>query len=143
MDWFLYDRDVRHERVKVFSKFSLAQFFIETQYARTLLLLFYSIYGIFLFQSLSPTFLAILLVASLLGHLTVGNSTTNEETHEKCIKDANRKFASLAQSIYQSGIFDGAINNLKCIYVSNQFLRIYKLSLARLIKKTDFKLGAI
>ena len=49
----------------------------------------------------------------------------NEETHRKCIKDANRKFASLARSIYTSDIFDGAINILKCIYVSNQFFDTY------------------
>ena len=66
--------------------------------------------------------LAIFLVASLFPHFMVGDSKTNEETYKKCIKDANREFATLARSIYTSDIFDGAINNLKCIYVSNQFL---------------------
>ena len=79
--------------------------------------------------------LAIFLVASLLPHFMVGDSKTNEETYKKCIKDANRKFATLARSIYTSDIFDGAINNLKCIYVSNQFLWIFKLSLAKLLRK--------
>ena len=55
----------------------------------------------------------------LLLHMIIKDTETTEAIYTKCIKDANKKFASLARIIYNSDQFFGRINNLKCIYVSS------------------------
>ena len=49
----------------------------------------------------------------------IKDTETTEAAYTKCVKVANKKFASLARLIYNLDRFFGRINNLKCIYVSS------------------------
>ena len=72
--------------------------------------------------------LVTLLVAVLSTYMITGQNTMTEKEYKKCIRDANKQFATLTKNIYKSDNLYGAINNLKCRYVSINFVRVLKLN---------------
>ena len=73
--------------------------------------------------------LVTLLVAVLSIYAITGQTAMTEKAYKKCITDANKQFVTLTRNIYKSDSFYGTINNLKCRYVSKNFVRILTLNL--------------